>query len=49
MDGSQPEIDPRLTHNKVRQLERQRARRRGRHDVDVEVRPLARYDQLIPA
>lgn len=30
-------------------LERQRARRRGRHDVDVEVRPLARYDQLIPA
>jgi hypothetical protein len=31
------------------QLERQRARRRGRHDVDVEVRPLARYDQLIPA
>jgi hypothetical protein len=31
------------------QLERQRARRRGRHDVEVEVRPLARYDQLIPA
>src|SRR3954463_9103286 len=31
------------------QLELQRARRRGRHDVDVEVRPLARYDQLIPA
>jgi transposase len=30
-------------------LERQRARRRQRHDVDVEVRPLARYDQLIPA
>src|SRR3954464_1016437 len=31
------------------QLERQRARRRGRHDVDVEIRPLARYDALIPA
>src|SRR3954469_825957 len=31
------------------QLERQRARRRQRHEVDVEVRPLARYDQLIPA
>ena len=30
-------------------LERQRARRRQRHDVEVEVRPLARYDQLIPA
>ena len=30
-------------------LELQRARRRGRHDVEVEVRPLARYDQLIPA
>jgi transposase len=30
-------------------LERQRARRRGRHDVEVEVRPLARYDALIPA
>jgi transposase len=25
------------------------ARRRGRHDVEVEVRPLSRYDQLIPA
>ena len=31
------------------ELERHRARRRGRHDVEVEVRPLARYDQLIPA
>jgi transposase len=31
------------------QLDRQRARRRQRHDVEVEVRPLARYDQLIPA
>jgi hypothetical protein len=31
------------------ELERQRARRRGRHDVEVEVRPLARYDELIPA
>lgn len=31
------------------QLERQRARRRQRHDVDVEIRPLARYDALIPA
>jgi hypothetical protein len=31
------------------ELERQRACRRGRHDVEVEVRPLARYDQLIPA
>jgi transposase len=31
------------------ELERQRAKRRQRHDVEVEVRPLARYDQLIPA
>ena len=31
------------------ELESQRARRRGRHDVEVEVRPLSRYDQLIPA
>ncbi len=30
------------------ELERMRARRRGRHDVEVEVRPLARYDALIP-
>jgi hypothetical protein len=31
------------------ELDRQRARRRQRHDVEVEIRPLARYDQLIPA
>jgi transposase len=31
------------------ELERQRSRRRQRHEVDVEVRPLSRYDQLIPA
>jgi hypothetical protein len=31
------------------ELERQRARRRQRHDVEVKIRPLARYDQLIPA
>jgi transposase len=31
------------------ELERQRQRRRGRHDVEVEIRPLSRYDQLIPA
>jgi Mu transposase-like protein len=31
------------------ELERQRARRRGRSDVEVEIRPLARYDRLIPA
>jgi hypothetical protein len=31
------------------ELERQRAKRRQRHEVDVEIRPLARYDQLIPA
>jgi transposase len=31
------------------ELDCQRARRRQRHDVDVEVRPLARYDALIPA
>jgi hypothetical protein len=30
-------------------LERQRAKRRQRHQVDVEVRSLSRYDQLIPA
>ena len=29
------------------ELERQRVRRRGRPDVEVEVRPLARYDALI--
>jgi hypothetical protein len=31
------------------ELERQRALRRQRHEVDVEIRPLARYDQVIPA
>jgi hypothetical protein len=31
------------------ELDRLRMRRRQRHEVDVEVRPLARYDQLIPA
>ncbi len=31
------------------ELERQRTRRRQRHDVEVEIRPLARYDALIPA
>jgi hypothetical protein len=31
------------------QLEAQRDRRRQRHQVDVEIRPLSRYDALIPA
>lgn len=31
------------------ELERQRARRRMRDQVDVEQRPLSRYDALIPA
>ena len=31
------------------ELDRQRIRRRQRHDVDVEIRPLSRYDRLIPA
>jgi hypothetical protein len=31
------------------QLERLRAGRRQRHEVDVEIRPLSRYDRLIPA
>ncbi|HKR98281.1 MAG TPA: IS21 family transposase [Candidatus Dormibacteraeota bacterium] len=31
------------------ELERQRARRRQRHEIDVEIRPLSRYDALIPA
>jgi Mu transposase-like protein len=31
------------------ELERQRIGRRRRHEIDVEIRPLARYDQLIPA
>jgi len=31
------------------ELERQRTRRRQRHEIDVEIRPLSRYDQLIPA
>jgi hypothetical protein len=31
------------------ELERQRSRRRQRREVDVEIRPLSRYDQLIPA
>jgi hypothetical protein len=32
------------------ELERQRARRRGmRHEIEVEIRPLSRYDAVIPA
>jgi transposase len=31
------------------QLEHQRERRRQRHQVEVEIRPLSRYDELIPA
>ena len=31
------------------ELERQRQQRRQRHEVDVEIRPLSRYDALIPA
>jgi transposase len=31
------------------QLERRRVARRQRHEVDVEIRPLSRYDALIPA
>jgi transposase len=31
------------------QLERQREKRRQRHQVEVEIRPLSRYDELIPA
>jgi hypothetical protein len=31
------------------QLEQLRARRRQRHEIDVEIRPLSRYDRLIPA
>ena len=31
------------------ELERQRAKQRHRHEVDVEIRPLSRYDALIPA
>jgi transposase len=31
------------------ELERLRARRRQRHEVEVEIRPLSRYDALIPA
>jgi hypothetical protein len=31
------------------ELEQLRERRRQRHEVDVEIRPLSRYDQLIPA
>jgi len=31
------------------ELDQQRQRRRGRHEVDVEIRPLSRYDELIPA
>lgn len=31
------------------ELERLRAQRRQRHDVEVEIRPLARYDAVIPA
>jgi hypothetical protein len=30
-------------------LERQRDQRRQRHQVEVEIRPLSRYDALIPA
>jgi hypothetical protein len=31
-----------------RELIRQRGQRRDRHEIDVEIRPLARYDRLIP-
>jgi hypothetical protein len=31
------------------ELDRQREGRRQRHEVDVEIRPLARYDAVIPA
>jgi hypothetical protein len=31
------------------ELDRQRDKRRLRHQVEVEIRPLSRYDQLIPA
>ena len=31
------------------ELERRREQRRQRHQVEVEIRPLSRYDQLIPA
>jgi hypothetical protein len=31
------------------ELERRREQRRGRHQVEVEIRPLLRYDQVIPA
>jgi transposase len=31
------------------ELDRQRTRRRQRHEIDVEIRPLSRYDRLIPA
>jgi hypothetical protein len=31
------------------ELERLRARRRERHEIDVDTRPLSRYDALIPA
>jgi hypothetical protein len=31
------------------ELERLRERRRQRHEIDVEIRPLSRYDALIPA
>ena len=31
------------------ELDRQRARRHQRHEVEVEIRPLSRYDEVIPA
>jgi hypothetical protein len=31
------------------ELDHQRARRRQRHEIEVEIRPLSRYDALIPA
>ncbi len=31
------------------QLEHQRAKRKLRHQIEVEIRPLSRYDALIPA
>jgi hypothetical protein len=31
------------------ELEQLRERRRQRHEIEVEIRPLSRYDQLIPA
>ena len=42
-------VDPAHQTQLERQREQRRRLQRQRHQVEVEIRPLARYDELIPA